>query len=291
VDQTVRSLFSQGIASSTSRTYSSGVRRYLSFCSSYNLDALPLSQATLCRFVAFLFNSHLTPPTIRSYLSALRFYQIAEGGLDPGMTEWPQLHYVLRAVRRTRPAIARPARLPITPDVLHKLYTAWSPNRMLWAACCLGFSGFLRSGEFTCPCASAYTSSMLSPGDVATDNVAEPSFLSVTLRSSKTDIFGVGHTMYIGVTGNHLCPVKAVLSYMAFRPPIPGPLFIHQDGQPLSRPQLVQAVRSALQSAGLQVDGFNGHGFRIGAATTAAQAGIPDSLIQTLGSWKSSAFL
>jgi hypothetical protein len=237
MDKIFCTLLNQGIAPSTSRSYSSGVRRYLSFCSLYNLVPRPLSQATLCHFAAYLLSSQLTPTTIRSYLSALRFYQISNGGQDPGMSDWPQLHYVLRAIHRTSPALSRPTRLPVTPEVLRSLYVVWDSqpvsyvSQMLWAACCLGFSGFLRSGEFTCPSTSAYTPSMLSPGDVVTDDIANPTFLSVVLRSSKTDIFGVGNTIYVGATGNYLCPVKAVLSYMAFRPAIPGPLFIHQDGR------------------------------------------------------------
>ena len=67
-----------------------------------------------------------------------------------------------------------------------------------------------------------------------------------------------------------------------------APLF--QDKSPLPRLDLVRAVRSALESQGLDVHRFNGHSFQIGAATTAAACGIEDSLIQALGCWKSSAF-
>ena len=66
---------------------------------------------------------------------------------------------------------------------------------------------------------------------------------------------------------------------------------MYQDGRPLSRVDLVAAVRQALAADGLDVSRFNGHSFRIGAATTAAQVGVPDSVIQSLGRWKSSAFM
>ena len=84
--------------------------------------------------------------------------------------------------------------------------------------------------------------------------------------------------------------MRAVLAYMAIRPRIPGPLFIHSDGTPLTRPKLVTEVRGALTGDGMDLSRYTGHSFRIGAASSAAQAGVPDSLIQTLGRWRSSAF-
>ena len=52
-------------------------------------------------------------------------------------------------------------------------------------------------------------------------------------------------------------------------------------------------VRSALAVtvAGIQASQFAGHSFRIGAASTAAARGVEDSLIKTLGRWRSSAYL
>ena len=82
--------------------------------------------------------------------------------------------------------------------------------------------------------------------------------------------------------------MKAILAYLALRGPFPGPIF--QDKSPLSRLDLVRTVWFALESQGLDIRRFNGHTFRIGAATTAAACGIEDSLIQALGRWKSSAF-
>ena len=46
----------------------------------------------------------------------------------------------------------------------------------------------------------------------------------------------------------------------------------------------MSAVKAALEAAGISASQYTGHSFGIGAATTAAHAGIPDSLIQVLGS-------
>lgn len=131
---------------------------------------------------------------------------------------------------------------------------------------------------------------MLSLQDVTVDRRSDPSMVHLTLRQSKTDIFGAGVTIHLGRTGDTLCPVAALLAYLARRPPTPGPLFLLQSGQPLSKQALVSSIRQTLTSVGIDATPFNGHSFRIGAATTAAAAGLPDSTIQQLGRWRSSAF-
>ena len=193
---------------------------------------------------------------------------------------------------------ACPERLPITPMILRKIYVTWAKQPlsadqfMLWAAFCLGFFGFLRAGEFTCPSPAAFSpSSMLEVGDVSIDSHASPSRMQVTLKCSKTDPFGAGFVLHFCRTGDVLCPMAAMLGYLAQHPSGPRFLFLFQDGTPLSRPRLCLELRQALNLAGVATTGFSGHSFRIGAATTAARMGLADSLIQTLGRWKSSTFL
>lgn len=155
---------------------------------------------------------------------------------------------------------------------------------MLWVACCLGFFGFLRSGEFTCSSPAALASDeVLLSADVAVDSHTHPTVASIHLRHSKTDIFGMGAWVHMGRVDGPICPVKALLGYLAVRGMSPGPLFRFVDGSPLSHVGLVDAVRQALGGQGFVVQGFNGHSFRIGAATAAAARGVSDSLIQTLG--------
>ena len=163
-------------------------------------------------------------------------------------------------------------------------------------ACCgqhaaWDFFAFLRSGKFTCTAEGARNSSVLSWGDVRVNSHSQPEYFVFLLQHSKTDMFGTGVSLYVGATGWNLCPVAAELLYQPAHPSTPGPLFIHQDGWSLSSPGLVRAVRSALASARVDTSCYSGHSFWIGAATTATQAGLKDSLIQTLVQWKTSAFL
>ena len=101
---------------------------------------------------------------------------------------------------------------------------------------------------------------MLSNKDIAVDSHINPTMIRITLRQSKTDVFGAGVEIYLGRTNSIVCPVKALLAYLALRPPTPSPLFILQSGVSLSREVLVASIREVLISFGLQdVSQFNGH--------------------------------
>ena len=285
-------LFNLGISAATQAVYQSGWWQYARFCSKFNLAPLPLIEHTLCLFAASLSES-VGWGTIRSYLSALRFYQISSGLPDPSTSSFPRLTYLLKGIRKMTPGHSRTKRLPITPDLLRKLHTIWSrgpPSSdkvMLWAACCLGFFDFLRAGKFT---SVSSTEDTLSVADVSIDSRDNPRVLAVLLRHSKTDLFGAGVHLYLGRTGDILCPVTAMLGYLAIRPTSVGPLFLFEDGTPLSQPRLVTHMWEALSQAGIDTAQFSGHTFRIGAASAVARAGFSDSFIQTLVRWRSAAF-
>lgn len=290
----------KGLAQSTLNVYSSGQRRYLTFCNVAGLQAVPAGEDALCKFVAKMASEGLRHRTIKSYMAGIRHLHIEEGLDDPFLPTLPRLHYVLRGVKRSQGEGGDPSRvrLPITPPLLRQIKAAWECKSsdpdyvMLWAACCLAFFGFLRAGEFTVPSDGGYdASSHLSWGDLAVDNPASPGVLSVRLKASKTDPFRKGITLFIGKVPSDLCPVSSMLAYLLMRGRQAGPLFIFKDGRPLTRQRFVQAVRDALQAAGVQADRYAGHSFRIGAATTAAARGIEDSVIRTLGRWKSLAYL
>ncbi len=301
LDKLVGEFIDASIAPSTKRVYASGQRRYLSFCVSIGALPLPLAEAQLCRFVARLAGEGLKHATIKGYLSALRRMQIVWGAGDPFVASWPRLECTLKGVKlkQARSAATRPReRLPVTPAILRMLRGVWGAdgkkrdNIMLWAACCMCFFGFLRSGEVTVASRSRYDpEAHLSEGDVRLGAGSPPQMVQVHLKSSKTDPFRRGVTVCLGRTGNILCPVNAIAAYLVARGREAGPFFTFSSGAPLSRESLVRWVRAALGAAGMDATKYSGHSFRIGAATTAALVGIEDSLIKTLGRWESAAYL
>ena len=110
------------------------------------------------------------------------------------------------------------------------------------------------------------------------------------MKQSKTDQFWKGVDVFVGRSGNDLCPVSTVLAYIAVRGNGAGPLFKFADGQALTRDRFVVQVREALDLAGVTSKDYAGHSFRISAATAVAEVGIEDSTIKALGRWESSAF-
>ena len=223
--------------------------------------------------------------------------QVAAGFQDPHFDQMPRLNQVLRGVKVQAAQAGKKPRpcLPITPHKIRGVWMSDNPpfdNTMFWAAATTTFFGFCRSGEVTVESVSKYDPQIhLSFADVAVDNAFSPTVVSIQLKRSKADPFMRGVKLVLGITHDDICPVTALLPYLAIRGPAPGPLFRWEDLSPLSKPKFVDHVRQALQSANVPAQLYSGHSFRIGVATTAASAGIPDSTIQTLGRWQSSAYL
>ena len=291
--------FRQGLASSTQRTYSSAQKRYLEFCNKHSLPPLPVHEHQLCQFVSFLGDQSLAYSSLKGYLSAIRNLQITYNYPDPNISRMPKLEQVLRGIKRQNAAAqTKRERLPITPDILVKLRAVWErentkqDNIMLWAVSSLCFFGFFRAGELTIPSENSYDPQIhLSYGDIAIDSPNNPTIMKVHLKDSKTDPGRKGVDIFVGRTYNKLCPIAAVLAYLAKRGNAPGFLFKFENGKPLTKAKFVASVKGALTSAGVDSTKYAGHSFRIGAATTAHLQGIEDATIKMLGRWESSAYL
>ena len=212
---------------------------------------------------------------------------------EPTSTPMPKLSLIKRGISKCT-NLSRP-RLPITPAILRQMKALWLHRAdqreviMMWAVAVVCFFGFFRLGELTAKSESTTDVGLLF-SDVSVDSQDSPTTVALRLRRSKTDQVGKGVHIYLGSTGDDLCPVAALLAYIAIRGGSPGPLFCHPNGKPLTRTQVIAATRQALVTLGLDSQLYAGHSFRTGAATTAAECGLEDSLIKALGRWKSEAF-
>ena len=290
------SYLAQGLAASTCKSYATAQSQFLSVCRQLgrihsSVSPCPADEWTLCLFTTFLAGS-LQHSSIKVYLSGMRALHIEQGFADPlhNCQSWQR---VICGIKRTQGSPSS-SRLPIIYDLMLVIWKSLNlqlPNHcMFWAACTLGYFGFLRSAEFTVPSLASFSpSAHLDVQDIVVDSSTAPLCIRVTIKASKTDPFHKGCSIHIGFGKYPLCAVHAWLAYLAIRGDGPGPLFLCQNGQPLSRTLLSNWLRQIMASAGTSGN-FSSHNFQIGAATSAGGSGIPDHLIQELGRWKSNSF-
>ena len=180
-----KNLITDSLVPSSCRAYRAGQSEFIKLCHRLSVTPLPAQEPLLILFVAHL-SLWLAHSSVRLYLSAVRHMHIAQGFGNP-LAGTLRLQLALKGVKRSKPR-EKDSRLPVTPYVLRRVKAVLDrePHRqddvMLWAACCLGFFAFLRSGEMTVPSANSFDPSWhLTPMDVAVDNSQQPSLIQLSL--------------------------------------------------------------------------------------------------------------
>ena len=163
---------------------------------------------------------------------------------------------------------------------------------MMWAAFTLAFFAFLRCSEFTYPGVHSFNSKFNLTKECVTFclSLACPQRLLVTLSRQKRIVFRAGQSLTVARCPSLLCPVSAMQQYFILAKPRSGPLFYFASGRYLTRSSVTHLLRDSARSAGLPHESLKGHSFRIGAASAAAAAGLPDWLIKVLGRWLSDCY-
>ena len=171
---------------------------------------------------------------------------------------------------------------PPSPPVLFTL-----PPRSANACCCLqpGIPRIPAGGRVHSPFPPSFN-----PTHHATvhDIIWHKHHLSFTIKRSKTDQLGRGTSISIQKSSrpSAFCPYRTINRYVRRLPhidPCTTPLFCFRDGTPLSRSACHKFLSHLLSQAGYRASEYNTHSFRIGAATSAAMAGVPGRVIKRLG--------
>ena len=296
---TAQQYFNLGISAATRKAYTTGLQKYSTFCSQTKLHPVPATEDTLLLFITHLAQQKLSYSTIQVYLSAVRYYHMANQEYSISATSMtPRMTQVLKGIRKSQALVqTRRDRQPITFPIMQRLQSVFVKypssyfNAMIWAACCSAYFGLLRVSEFTTLSpdhTNPYRDLLLS--DIALDSHTSPQMVRLTIKQSKTDQFRQGTYVYLGKTDHRICPVMALVQYLAKRGDKPGPLFMLPNNKSLTRKTFCAALSKAFQELEMNPRTYNTHSFRIGAATSAKQAGISDSLLKTLGRWRSNAY-
>ena len=233
-------------------------------------------------FVANLYSQGLSPATITSRLSALAYYFKLKGIDDS--TQHFLVQKAISGARKLSPSMD--LRLPITIPILHQLMahardvtSSGYYRKLLKSMLSLGFHGFLRPGEMTS-----------SPNNIQ--------FCNVSFQSDAIEIvfYKYKHstsrpvTIKVSSQIDDTCPVRAMQGYLASRGNQPGALYCSPSCHPISYAILSSWFKQLLCRCGIQ-GCYNLHSLRVGAATKAALNNVPPSVIQSMGRWRSGAFL
>lgn len=293
------------ISDNTRSTYRTGFTMFCQFLSSIGIEARDyhppeISEQILIYFVTHCCNMlNLSHSTIKLYLAAVRFHYIKAGVPNPlcsATDTCMRLQTVMRGIQKQK--CTKEKRRPITYSVLVQIHNALKRgmfgvflDTMLQAACSTAFFAYLRCGEFTIN--NAKQDNILRTEDMVMDT--EETAFTLILRRSKTDPFRKGIQIRLFQSGQTVCPVQCMKKYLMFRRSwfnrnVSSALFVDESGNPLSRHLFISKLKQILKSLGFDDEKFQGHSFRIGAATSAAAGQVEDHLIKTLGRWSSDCY-
>lgn len=236
---------------------------------------------------------------MKLYLAGIKSYQL-DVGLECSVFSDPQLERTIQGIKRDHREPDRRARMPLTRPLLLQLLTSLNTtdynHLVLKAAFTLAFAAFLRVGEFTYKAADtasgpSFPSWFLTKSSV---RLIGATHMELTLPSSKTDPFRKGIKLTIAASHDSGCPVRAMTTFLTadtHRHQL-SPLFcIGQVAQlPFTREYVVERLQQLAIAAGLGLGPWKGHSSRRGAAAWAAEVGISEREIQTLGQWRSDAY-
>lgn len=294
----------RGLAPSTRRNYETPRSRFSLFCSLSNYrhpygGCYPAQVNWLIEWMCSLAGT-VKVKTLKLYLTGIKSYQL-DLGIDCAAFADARLERTIQGIKRDHNEPACRKRSPLTrPHLLALLHHLQSPHYefiVLRAAFTLAFAGFLRVGEFTyreadTQLGTAFHKWFVTKASIKIAN--DSSYMELSLPASKTDPFRKGIKLTIAASQDEGCPVDAMkqLRGIDTHRPATAPLFCvgRYNQGPFTREYVVTKLQHLARLAGLTNGTWNGHSFRRGAATWAAQKGMSEAEIQTLGRWRSDAY-
>lgn len=273
----------------THKTYNAGLASFRSFRnSSGHNDVWPPTLLQLIEYVAYLSQKNYAYTTVNCHIAAISYKNKINNLKDE--TQHFLVRRLLEGLHRLKGT--KDIRLPVTSNMLEQILSSLIhvcvsdyEKKLFSSAFSLAFCALLRVSEL------AVYNSKATDGVIALDDViANKNMVSLHIRMSKTDQRGRGARIPIPITKSNTFLYFNLRQYLMVRPNVPGPLFCHFNGSPLTVFQFRSVLKKALRFCGLDVARIKSHSLRIGGATDLYQQGHSECYIKAMGRWRSNAY-
>jgi hypothetical protein len=272
---------------------------------------MSFQQAAVLAFIAYAFTERgLRATTISGYLSGVA-YTLNCRGIDTSCFSSVSVLMAKSGISlldRQREAQSERSHLPFTLDMIHhykeRVGNRDFRNHGIYTAMMVAYTLLLRISEYTRTKANhflrtqdvGFTTALRVVPSHMCHSIEWSAVTGVvfTVRSAKNDIEGVGHRMAFTrkTSGNDcICEIAWAWARRA-RSSVNQPFMsMWSEKWVLSPDQLALALQSVAARMGFPRRRFAPHSLRYGGASALAAAGAPSHVIQTVGRWKSLAFL
>lgn len=264
VAEAAKGYIEESTSTATRKAYRSDYKIFSAWCEKEGCQSLPASPEVVTLFLTVQASAGVSASTLNRRLAAIKFRHEGAGFESP--TKAKLVVQTLKGIRRAVGS-AKSQKTPATsarvlamveqcPDTVAGLRDK--------AILLLGFAGAFRRSELAA----------LTVADIET--VQEG--LRVTIRKSKTDQEGIGHTIAI-YNGGRMQVVKALNDWLAVANISDGFIFrpVSTSGSirstQLTDKSIAEIVKKYARLAGLDPAEFSGHSLRAGFLTSAAEAG------------------
>ena len=286
LDQRLKNLRTSALAESSRKTRSAQWRLYKQFCQEHELQALPASTSTVCRYIASLHSRGLQYNTILNYAASITTLHHATNVQGPDMSHF-SIKEALAGVKRTREELPnqREALLPhhllAINQHLHSVSSRY--RQTFWTACLLAFHTMVRS-------ANLFADRKTSPRHLTLQSVIPTNDgYILNFPALKNERF-LKKTVPIPITrcqtDDTLCAAPALQRSITGRTDQFAPLLIYTKNRKdvaLTSAKFNRTLREVLRRAGFSASRFSVHSFRRGAATYASQTGISADSLKAQG--------